>query len=81
MYTLTLTADDVSAIAWSGNRYGWSTHLSSLGEGANTLEEAEAHEIVQACHEDAEGGHSYFPCLSPNSNLASELYRLIQEIV
>lgn len=80
-YTLTLTEDDVRAIGWSGGRYGWSDACRFLTTGENVLTEAEAHEIVDACYEDTEDGHSFFPCLSHSSNLSSELARLIGEIV
>jgi hypothetical protein len=80
-YSLTLTKDDIKAIDWAGGRYHWSTALFHLDEGINELAEHEAWEIVEACERDTEGGHSYFPCLSSDSNLAAELYRLIEEVV
>jgi len=82
-YTLTLTPDDVSAIAWAGNRYGWSESLLGLGirEGENQLAEHEAWSLRDACESDADGGHSMFPLLDSRSELAGKLSRFLDSIV
>lgn len=80
-YSLTLTAEDLSAIAWVGNRYGWSEALSSMGEGENELAEHEAWEILSAFEADTEGGHQFFPCLNPESELAGKLFALMDSVV
>lgn len=81
MYKLELSAGDVKTIAFVGYRYGWSDSLGSLAEGVNTLAEHEAWEIAEACESDTEGGHSYFPMLDPNSDLAGKLSTLLESIV
>lgn len=80
-YSLTLTPEDVSTIAFVGHRYGWAEALSSLGEGENELAEHEAWEIVSAFESDTEGGHSFFPMLNHESELAGKLFALMDEII
>ncbi len=81
MYTLTLTTEDVSTIAFVGGRYGWSEALSSLGEGENEIPEHEAWEINESFQEDTVGGHSFFPMLDHHSDLAGKLFTFMEEIV
>lgn len=80
-YTLTLDASDLCTIGFIGHRYGWSEALSSLGEGNNALAEHEAWELLSAFESDTEGGHSFFPMLSHDSELAGKLFALMDEIV
>lgn len=80
-YSLTLTAEDVEAIAHVGRRYSWSAALLSLAEGQNEIPEHEAWEIREAFEADMEGGHSPFPMLLPESELHAKLLRLWEEIV
>ena len=81
MYTLELTQEDISTIAFVGYRYGWSESLSDLGEGTNELAEHEAWELLSAFESDTEGGHSFFPMLSHDSELAGKLFELMGEVV
>jgi hypothetical protein len=80
-YHLHLTADDIETIAFVGNRYCWSSALSSLSEGDNELAEHEAWTLVQAFEADTEGGHSYFPMLDHRSDLADKLAKLISQVI
>ncbi len=81
MYTLHLTSEDISTIAFVGYRYGWAEALSSLGEGENKLQEHEVWEINDAFQMDTEGGHSFFPMLDHSSELAGKLFMLMESIV
>lgn len=72
-YRLTLTAEDIEAIAFAGDRYSWSEALSRLDVGENEISEAEAWELVRAFEADTEGGHSPFPLLEPRSRLHERL--------
>ena len=81
MYTLHLTEEDISTIAFVGHRYGWSDTLSSLGEGKNEIPERKAWDIISAFNEDTEGGHSFFPMLNHQSDLARKLFHFMEEIV
>lgn len=81
-YTLELTSDDIETICFVGYRYGWSAILESECEaGVNTLAEHEAWEIKEAFESDTEGGHSFFPMLDQNSELAAKLYSFMEAIV
>jgi hypothetical protein len=80
-YTLSLTAEDMDAIAFVGHRYFWSDALSALSEGDNHLSEAEAWAFAEAFEADTEGGHQYFPMLDPNSDLANKLHAFLVSIV
>lgn len=82
-YTLTLTEQDFDAIDFARGRYCWADALWLLLPGPNHLEEHEALEIADAFESDTdtEGGHSYFPCLDPQSDLASRLHSFLEEIV
>lgn len=79
-YKLTLTANDVTTIAFVGDRYCWSEALSDLEEGENTLTEAEAWEIQDSIEADTDGGHSPYPMLAVG-DLMDKLDTLCQEIV
>ena len=81
MYTLHLTEEDITTIAFVGYRYGWSEVLSSLGEGENEIPEHEAWEIISAFEQDTEGGHSFFPMLNHRSELAGKLFLFMETIV
>lgn len=72
-YTLTLTEEDVSTIAFVGGRYSWSDALRGLEAGDNGLAEHEAWEIAEAFEADTEGGHSPFPMLDGRSALYGTL--------
>ncbi len=81
MYTLTLTEEDISTIGFVGGRYDWSEAISSLVEGENEIPEYEAWEINDAFNRDTEGGHSFFPMLNHQSELAGKLFAFMEEIV
>ncbi len=80
-YTLTLTDDDLNTIAFVGHRYGWSNVLRPLESGENEIAEWYAWDIRAAIDEDMEGGHSAYPMLDPQSDLAVKLTNLYQSIV
>jgi len=81
MYTLNLTSEDVSTIAWVGHRYGWSEILSPYGEGENEIPEHKAWEIVSHFEIDTFGGHQFFPCLDHESELAGKLFAFMDSII
>ena len=82
MYTLTLTDAEYDDICFVGYRYSWSDTLARIcGPGENHLTEAEAWEVREAIDEDREGGHSAFPMLDNESDLAEKLASLYHEIV
>lgn len=72
-YLLTLTDEDVDAIAFVGDRYAWSDALRGLEPGENHLTEPEAWTIKEAFESDMEGGHSPFPMLDSESLLYEKL--------
>lgn len=81
-YALELTPEDVSAIDWVGDRYGWSEALRTVmgkgfQDGTLFLEEHEAWEFISAC----DGDDSFLPCLNPNSDLAGKIFHLIDSVV
>ena len=81
MYKLTLTKEDCGAINFSAFRYSWSDLLIELNfdtPGTHELSEAEAHEIVGTIWQD---DGAFCPLLAEDSNLASELLRLQDEVV
>ena len=80
MYNLTLTADDVSAIAFIGYRYEWSNVLLEYDVGDNEIIGWKAWAIRNAIEDDMEGGHNAFPMLDPHSDLAAKLATLYLEI-
>lgn len=91
-YTLTLTEEDWRTIEFVGGRYGWSKALLDhvrcaegveyrhLG-GDHQIPEHKAWEIVEAFEQDCEGGHSLFPMLDPDSDLAAKLVRFMEGVV
>lgn len=81
MYVLQLTTEDVDTIAHVGDRYSWSSALSFYPVGTHYLEEVEAWELVDSFEEDREGGHSLFPCLDCESELAEKLCVLLESMV
>lgn len=80
-YTLALTSEDIDTIGFVGGRYAWSEALGSMGEGDNPLAEHEAWALQEAFEADTEGGHSFFPMLSHESELAGKLFALMESIV
>jgi hypothetical protein len=80
-YSLDLTEEDISTIAFVGGRYSWSDALRGMEEGHNEIEEHEAWEIRDAFDEDTKGGHSMFPMLAGDSKLYDKLLNFWQEIV
>ena len=82
-YLLKLTSDDMKAANFVGKRYGWSDWISAnLTVGDNFLCEAEAWDLAEYLESDTEGGHSYFPMLSEESNLYRVLTQfLFEELV
>lgn len=80
-YTLELTAQDVTTIAFVGGRYNWSDALTGLETGTNEIAEPEAWEILEAFESDTEGGHDPFPMLDTSSDLCTKLYNLWESIV
>ena len=80
-YTIELTAEDVRTIAFVGGRYGWSAALSCYDAGTVELTEPEAWEIADAFEADQDGGHSAFPMLNYDSELADKLIRFWDSIV
>lgn len=80
-YTLALTQEDIDTIGFVGHRYAWSEALGGLGEGDNPLAEHEAWALQEAFEQDTEGGHSFFPMLSHESELAGKLFTLMESIV
>lgn len=80
-YTLALTSEDIDTIGFVGGRYAWSEALWSMAEGDNPLAEHEAWALQEAFESDTEGGHSFFPMLSHQSDLAGKLFALMDEIV
>lgn len=77
-YKLVLTAAERAAFDWIGNRYAWGKIGDTLRglcqdpdeyDSKKTLEftipEHAAWDILETANEDAEGGHSRFPCTSP----------------
>jgi hypothetical protein len=81
MYRLTITEHGSEAIAFLGNRYGWSDALSHYEVGTHRLPESDAWEIQDACHADTEGGHGRFPGLDPQSEQHELLSRFLDSIV
>ena len=75
---LNFTKEDVYTINWVGWRYNWSEelskHVSEPGPVSFTKEEVS--ELSAAFERDTEGGHDFFPCLDPASELASKLQTL-----
>jgi len=96
-YHIDLTKEDVKAIQFSGNRYGWSNVLFGMLEadesesyraggfpiriGRYKMSESEAWELLDAVRDDTEDWTISFPLLSDDSNLASELDRLFNEVI
>tara|TARA_R110002020_G_scaffold124142_1_gene281023 strand:+ start:123 stop:371 length:249 start_codon:yes stop_codon:yes gene_type:complete len=77
MYTIELTSEDLTTIAFVGHRYGWSAALLPLAhEGLVSISEPESWEIREAIDSDMEGGHDAFPMLDKRSVLADKLYNL-----
>jgi hypothetical protein len=66
-YTLTLTSDDIDAILFSGDRYGWSSCLNDLNveEGDNNLAEHEAWDLQAYLEEDTENFRTSIPLAAP----------------
>ena len=88
MYTITLTKEETDSVDFVGHRYSWSMALQDLltydDEGQPepiSLAEHEAWELRDAFEEDTEGGHSFFPMLDHNSELARKLFAFMESIV
>lgn len=75
---LSLSNEDMSAINWVGYRYCWSNALLDIpvSEGDNSLSPEQVEVLREAFDADAEGGHPYFPCLAPGSELSRKLANL-----
>lgn len=80
-YTLTLTEEEVSTIAFVGGRYSWSLALLALDVGDNALHEYEAWQIRDAFEADTEGGHAMFPMLDHRSTLCEKLSKFADSVV
>ena len=76
---ITFTDSDINTICWVSDMYCWSTALGkyvfSPGELELSLEEAD--DLVEEFICDTEGGHDYFPCLNPASELAAKLAKIV----
>ena len=81
MYTLTLTAENIDTIGFVGSRYAWSDALKTMEVGVNEIAEHEAWDIEESFHSDTEGGHSFFPMLDHQSDLAEKLFTFLDAIV
>jgi hypothetical protein len=81
MYTLTLTTENIDTIGFVGNRYAWSDALKTMEVGANEIAEHEAWDIKESFESDTEGGHSFFPMLDHQSDLAEKLFTFLDAIV
>lgn len=81
MYRLELTTEDVRDIRFVGDRYFWSLVLLGFDAGTHEFSEQEAWAIQSSFEADTEGGHSMFPMLDPNSELAAKLYAFLDSIV
>ena len=81
MYSLALTTEDVNTINFVGVRYGWSDSLLGYDIGEHELTESEAWAIRDAIESDMEGGHDAFPMLDSESDLATKLADLCEQIV
>ena len=79
-YTLDLTHDDINTIAFVGARYCWSDVIPLI-EGPQEIVEHEAWEMIEAFDRDTEGGHSMFPMLDHNSDLADKLIHFYGSVV
>lgn len=76
-YRLTLTDEDVDAIQFSGNRYGWSDALLSYGPGTHRISESEAWRISEAIASD----DAPYPLLNPHSDLYEKLEAFCRSVV
>lgn len=81
VYHLELTEDDLNTIHFVGGRYSWSEALSQFGIGDNPMMEHEAWSLSEAFEADTEGGHSPFPMLRHDSDLATKLFSFWDSIV
>ena len=82
MYILNLTPEEMDTLYWVGRRYCWSSALLDIvSEGENKIPEHIAWQLDIAFVADTEGGHSFFPCLDPLSNLFDKLVRFMGDIV
>jgi hypothetical protein len=83
MYTIQLDDAAIQAIEAISYRFAWSNFLGCyqpLTEDGQTfieLTESEAWQLVQSIESD----DGFLPCLSPNSMLYCELYKLINSVV
>jgi hypothetical protein len=80
-YTITLTEEETTTIAFVGGRYSWSEALGHFETGENELTEPDAWELAAAFDQDTEGGHSPFPMLDPTSDLYLKLQIFWDSIV
>ncbi len=83
-YSIKFDSDSLEAIETVSYRYAWSDILScyqpSVDNNGNyviELSESETWQLVQAIQSD----DGFLPCLSPNSVLYNELYKLINSVV
>jgi hypothetical protein len=76
--TLNFSKEDIATINWVGYRYNWSEELQKHVSEPGPVEftEEEVSELSAAFDRDTEGGHDFFPCLRPGSELASKLQTL-----
>jgi hypothetical protein len=82
LYKLKITAQEMDDICFVGDRYHWSQKLAEVCKiGTNDIPEHVAWEMVRSFEEDTEGGHSYFPMLCMDSQLAEKLFNFIDSIV
>ena len=67
-YTLTLTADDIRAIDFAGDRYYWSSVLLEFGvvEGDNILAEHQAWDLEGYINEDTQDRRTHIPLAAPS---------------
>ena len=76
-----LPEQDISIIAFVGNRYCWSTAMLGLLVGVNELTEPEAWALNEAIDADADGNHQILPMLDHDSELAAKILAFCESIV
>ena len=93
MYFLTLTRTERRAFDWIGGRYyngddmskllreclGPDEEWSQIGDIKFSIPEHIAWQIAELADQNAEGGHSKFPCFAPE--LANKMYAFVDNIV
>ena len=79
VYILSITDKDLDTIHWVGDRYCWSSVLGKycFEEGDVELTQEDVDEIIEDFKRDTEGGHDFFPCLAPGSDLSRKLSNLV----